>query len=80
MFFDEPLLCAQFLRDYVDLPYMKDLQPENIKDVSSQFVPMFAEERNADRVKRIDINGANPFFWFHLLNIRRILSMMYVCR
>ncbi|MBQ9143086.1 MAG: Rpn family recombination-promoting nuclease/putative transposase [Lachnospiraceae bacterium] len=65
--FDEPVLCAQFLRDYVDLPYMKDIQPEDIRDVSSQFVPMFAEERNADRVKRIDINGTNPFFLVSLI-------------
>ncbi|MBQ9142008.1 MAG: hypothetical protein IJX63_09490 [Lachnospiraceae bacterium] len=59
--FDEPVLCAQFIRDYVDLPYMKEVRPEDIEDVSSQFVPLFAEERNADRVKRVNIKGRNPF-------------------
>ena len=67
VFFDEHVLCAQFLRDYVDLPYMKDLQAEDIMDVSPQFVPLFAEERNADRVKRININGENPFFLVSLI-------------
>ena len=61
--FDEAILCAQFVRDYVDLPYMKDVQPEDIEDVSSQYVPLIAEERNADRVKRIRIKGGLPPFF-----------------
>lgn len=27
--FDDPILCAQFLRDYIDLPYLKDVQPDH---------------------------------------------------
>lgn len=50
------------MRDYIPLPYLKDVQPEDIEDVSDRFVPLFAEERNADRVKRVNIRGANPFF------------------
>ena len=65
--FDEPVLCAQFVRDYVDLPYMKEVKPEDIEDVSEQFVPLFAEERNADRVKRVNIRGENPFFLVSLI-------------
>lgn len=65
--FDEPILCAQFVRDFVDLPYMKDVKPENIEDVSEQFVPLFAEERNADRVKKICVPGENPFFLVSLI-------------
>ena len=67
MIFDEPILCAQFIRDYVDLPYMKDVKPEDIEDVSEQFVPLFAEERNADRVKKVTINGEVPFFLVSLI-------------
>jgi len=65
--YDEPILCAQFVRDYVDLPYMKDVQPEDIEDVSSQYVPLIAEERNADRVKKIKVKGKNPFFLISLI-------------
>ena len=32
--FDDHTLCSQFLRDYVDLPYMKGIRPEDIEDVS----------------------------------------------
>ena len=59
--FEDPILCAQFVRDYVDLPYMKDVQPEDIEDVSPQFVPLVAEERNADRVKKIKVKGKPHF-------------------
>lgn len=65
--FDEHILCAQFVRDYVDLPYMKDVKPEDIEDVSPQFVPLVAEERNADRVKRIKVRGQNPFYLISLI-------------
>ncbi len=65
--FDDPMLCAQFCRGFVDLPYMKDVQPEDIEDVSAQFVPLIAEERNADRVKKINIKGKSPFFLISLI-------------
>ena len=65
------LLCSQFLRDYVDLPGLKDVTSEDIEDVSDQFVPLFAEERNADRVKRIQLKKGNveepPFFLVSLI-------------
>ncbi len=65
--FGDNTLCSQFLRDYIPLPYLKDVQPEDIEDVSDRFVPLFAEERNADRVKRVNIRGANPFFLVSLI-------------
>ena len=66
--FDNHTLCAQFLRDYVDLPYMKDICPEDIEDVSEQYVTLFAEERNSDRVKRVHVEGGStPFFLVSLI-------------
>ena len=40
--FHEPMLYAQFLRDNLDIPVLKHVQPEDIEDVSEQFVPLFA--------------------------------------
>ncbi len=65
--FGDNTLCSQFLRDYIPLPYLKDVQPEDIEDVSERFVPLFAEERNADRVKKVNVRGANPFFLVSLI-------------
>lgn len=65
--FGDNTLCSQFLRDYIPLPYLKDVQPEDIEDVSERFVPLFAEERNADRVKKVNIRGEKPFFLVSLI-------------
>lgn len=65
--FEDNILCSQFLRDYIDLPYMKDVRPEDIEDVSDQYVPLFAEERNADRVKKVNIRNEKPFFLVSLI-------------
>ena len=65
--FGDNTLCSQFLRDYIPLPYLKNVQPEDIEDVSDRFVPLFAEERNADRVKKVNIRGQKPFFLVSLI-------------
>lgn len=65
--FEDNILCAQFLRDYIELPHFKDIRPEDIEDVSEQYVPLFAEERNADRVKKVHIRNERPFFLVSLI-------------
>ena len=59
--FDEPLLYAQFLRDYSNIPMLKNVQPEDIEDVSERFVHLFCEDRNADTVKRVKLENHAPF-------------------
>ena len=49
--FDDSILCAQFMKDYVDGLKNVEIYPENIEDVSERFVPLIAEERNSDTVK-----------------------------
>ena len=53
--FEDPTLCAQFLRGYLNIPLLKDVQPEDIEDVTSRYVHLFSEERNSDVVKRVHI-------------------------
>ncbi|MCI9676896.1 MAG: hypothetical protein HFH06_14275 [Lachnospiraceae bacterium] len=66
--FDEPILCAQFLRDYIeDIPLLKNVRPEDIVDVSEQYVHLFSEERNSDRVKKVHIKNGTPFFLVSLI-------------
>ncbi len=68
LIFDEPLLCAQFLRGYINgIPCLKDVCPEDIEDVSEQYVPLFSEERNSDRVKKVHIKNGTPFFLVSLI-------------
>ena len=65
--FDEPVLCAQFLRDYSNIPMLKNVKPEDIEDVSERFTHLFSEERNADTVKRVKLENQVPFFLVSLI-------------
>lgn len=67
LIFEDNTLCCQFLRDYIELPYFNEIRPEDIEDVSEQFVPLFSEERNADRVKKVYIKNMVPFFLISLI-------------
>ena len=67
--FEDNNLCCQFLNDYVDLPHFKDVRPEDIEDVSEEFVPLFSNEREADRIKEIKIRGENNITSFFLISL-----------
>jgi len=59
--FDDPILCAEFLRGYVDVELLKDVQPEDIEDISERFLPLWQEGRDADCVKRIHKDGMSLY-------------------
>ncbi len=53
LIFDDPILCAEFLRGYVGIDLLKNVQPEDIEDISDKFFPLWQEGRESDSVKRI---------------------------
>ncbi|MDE6640205.1 MAG: Rpn family recombination-promoting nuclease/putative transposase [Acetatifactor sp.] len=53
--FGNAVLCAQFLRDNLNMPVLRDVQPEDIEDVSERYYPYLGTEFNSDSVKRIRI-------------------------
>ena len=53
--FKNPLLCSQFLRNYVNHPMMKNIRPEDIEDYTDHFISYFGVEYEADTVKKIHI-------------------------
>ena len=68
LIFGDPILCAQFLRGYLDIPMLKDVQPEDIEDVTERFVHMFTEERNSDVIKKVHLKkGEMPFCFISLI-------------
>lgn len=68
LIFENPILCAQFLRGYLRIPFLKEVQPEDIEDVSERYVHMFTEERNSDVVKKVHIkSNGTPFFLVSLI-------------
>ena len=65
--FDDSILCAQFLNDYVKGLEHIEIRPEDIEDVSERYVPLVGEERNSDIVKRINIPSKSPFYFITLI-------------
>ncbi len=66
--FGDPVLCSQFLRGYTEIEMLKDVQPEDIEDVTERYVHMFTEERESDIVKKVHIkNSEIPFYLISLI-------------
>ena len=55
--FDDPILCAQLLKDCLDIPALKDIRPEDIEDVSERYHPYLGTEFQSDSVKKIRVLG-----------------------
>ncbi len=55
--FSNPFLCAQFLRDCIHVPALKNVRPEDIEDISERYHPYLGTEFESDIVKKIRIWG-----------------------
>ena len=55
LIFGDTILCSQFLRDYADMEILRNIQPEDLEDVSERYVPLSSTERESDTVKRVNI-------------------------
>ena len=53
--FQNPVLCAQFLRDNCDIPALKHVRSEDIEDISERYLPYLGTEFDSDSVKKIRI-------------------------
>lgn len=67
LIFGNAELCSQFLRNYMDIPMLKNIRAEDIEDVTERYIPMFTEERNSDTVKRIKTDGNNTLYFISLI-------------
>lgn len=65
--FDDNTLCAQFMMDYVEALKGLTIHPDDLEDVSSRYVPLIAEERNSDTVKKVKIANEMPFYFVSLI-------------
>lgn len=50
---ENPILYAQFLRNNIKIPFLKNVRPEDIEDVSERYIPYLGTEFEPDTVKRI---------------------------
>ena len=59
--FENPELMAQLLRDYIPIPELKTVMPEDIEDVSERFIPLNQEGRDTDVIKRVHLKEWSLF-------------------
>ena len=52
-------LCAQFLRDYADIPLLKHVRPQDIEEMTLRYHFFDEAELNSDNVKRIRITDTS---------------------
>lgn len=67
LIFGDAVLCSQFMRDYLDIPILKKVRPEDIEDVSERYVPLFTAERESDVVKKVRISDSESLFFISLI-------------
>ena len=68
LIFGDAVLCAQFMRDFLDIPILKNVRPEDIEDVSGRYVPLFTSEREADTVKKVRLSDTESLFFITLID------------
>lgn len=57
LIFENATLCSQFLREYTGMELFKDLNADDVEDMTERYLPMFSEERDSDVVKKIRLHG-----------------------
>ena len=60
LIFGDNILSCQFFRDYADMEILRNIQPEDIEDVSERYVPLYSTQRESDTVKKINISRYLP--------------------
>jgi len=84
--FEDHRLFVDFIRDFIKIDILDNIQPEDIEDISERFLPLFQESRDADTVKRINLKDETPLFIIAILeheskvNYRSSFKMLqYIC-
>jgi predicted transposase/invertase (TIGR01784 family) len=55
-------LFVEFLRDFIKIDMLNDVQPADVEDVTERFLPLFQDNKDSDTVKRINLKGNIPLF------------------
>ena len=57
---DDHELFSEFLRDFVSLDLLNDVDPADIVDMTERFLPLFTDQKDSDTVKRVNLKGEQP--------------------
>ena len=59
---NEPELFVEFLRDFVPIEILKDIDPKDVEDVTERLLPLLSEQKDLDTVKRVNLKEGKPLF------------------
>jgi hypothetical protein len=62
LLFDNNELFVEFMRDYVQLPILDDLRPEDVENVSTRYPSVEHDEIDSDTVKKIRLKDGSSMF------------------
>ena len=62
LIFGNNSLFTEFLRDFINIEILKDIDPSAIEDITERFLPLFTDQKDSDTVKRINLKNNMPFF------------------
>lgn len=67
--FKNPVLCAQFIRDNINIPLLKSVQPEDIEDMTERYLAYLGTEFESDSVKRIRIRKGEQEIPLYMISL-----------
>ncbi|MBR1815342.1 MAG: Rpn family recombination-promoting nuclease/putative transposase [Lachnospiraceae bacterium] len=68
LIFQNHIMCAQFLRDFIDIDILKDIQPEDIIDETDIYQAYLGIKFETDTVKRIKVKNLDfPLYIISLI-------------
>jgi len=67
LIFDDHRLFSQFIRNFINIDILKEVNPEDIEDLSERFIPLTRNSRDSDTVKRINLKSSATFFVIAIL-------------
>ena len=59
---DEPQLFVEFLRNFVSVEILKDVDPADVEDMTERLLPLMSEQKDLDTIKRVNLKGGKPLF------------------
>ena len=59
---NEPELFVEFLRDFIPIEILKDIDPADVEDVTERLLPLMSEQKDLDTVKRVNLKDGKPLF------------------
>ncbi|MCL2361834.1 MAG: hypothetical protein FWC73_08495 [Defluviitaleaceae bacterium] len=52
---DEPELFADFIRNFIPIDILKNIDPSNTEDVTERLLSLVSEQKDGDTIKRIQL-------------------------